>query len=84
MKRKKKKGMNAGNIETSERLRKTYLILLYNGKKGLTTMEIQKHTKSQAVHSDISALRKNGLNIPPAEYVCLRNGRRIFRYWVEP
>jgi len=52
--------MNAGNLKTSNRLQKTLSVL----KEGWhTTWEIGQATQSMAVHSDVAALRANGIVI---------------------
>ena len=53
--------MNAGHIETSERLKHTLSVLM-DGKEH-STWDIASQTHSCAVHSDIAALRANGLEI---------------------
>lgn len=50
--------MHAGSISTSKRLQETFAALTMSD--WVTTAEIQAVTRSQAVHSDIAALRANG------------------------
>ena len=53
--------MHAGNINSSKRLKQTLACLA--GGRWKSTMEIALATESCAVHSDIAALRENGINI---------------------
>jgi len=53
--------MNAGHIETSERLKHTLSVLM-DGKEH-STWDIASQTHSCAVHSDIAALRANGIRV---------------------
>jgi len=67
--------MNAGNLKTSDRLRKTLSVL----KEGWhTTWEISQATQSMAVHSDVAALRANGVSVE-SERMKGTDGR-IWRY----
>lgn len=70
-------GMNYGKLETSELLQKTLAQLEQGGIR--STESIRKVTRSQAVHSDIAALRKNGLNIE-TRYLGKHRGRKRFGY----
>lgn len=70
-------GMHYGKVETSPLLRKTLEILEQGGVR--TTKTIQRVTGSQAVHSDIAALRMNNLNIK-THYLGVKNGRRRYGY----
>jgi hypothetical protein len=84
MKIKKYSRCHAGTLENSNRLITTYN-LLWSAKKGITTEDIRKKTGSVAVHSDISSLRANGINIPKAKYCGLSaTGRKIYLYKIEP
>jgi len=69
--------MNAGHIETSKRLQKT-LFALGSGPK--TTKQLSKITGSCAVHSDMSALKSNGI----AYHCCYvnrsKNGSKVYQY----
>ena len=53
--------MHAGNIQTSKRLKQTLACLA--GGRWKSTMEIALATESCAVHSDIAALRAQGVNV---------------------
>jgi hypothetical protein len=64
--------MHAGKIDSSIRLNRT-LEILRDGWK--TTLEIEQHTNSRAVHSDIAALRANGIAV---QSECMPG--RIWRY----
>ena len=64
--------MHAGKIDTSIRLKRT-LDILRDGWK--TTLEIEQHTNSRAVHSDIAAIRANGITVKSE---CMPG--RIWRY----
>lgn len=72
-----RKGMNYGKIETSERLQQTLAVLQQGGVR--TTATIRRATRSQAVHSDIAALRKNGFVIVTHRLGPIR-GRRRYGY----
>jgi hypothetical protein len=70
--------VNAGSIETSERLKKTLLVLkMAEGGPHVTTLGIEQATNSRAVHSDIAALRANGYVI---EGRYLPGTGRVFGY----
>lgn len=69
--------MNFGKLETSELLQQTLAVLQHGGVK--TSLEIAQATASLAVHSDIAALRKNGLQIE-TRYLGKIDGRRRFGY----
>ena len=70
--------IHAGHVETSARLQATLQALLTGPK---TTRELSEITGSVAPHSDVAALRQNGVNIPRAEY---RNktatGAKVYLY----
>jgi len=53
--------IHAGNLETSPRLQAT-LAVLDDGAEH-STLDLLLHTRSCAVHSDIAALRANGIRI---------------------
>ena len=66
--------MNAGSLKASDRLKATLRALEEGGE--LSTLQIAQRTFSVAVHSDIAALRANGIQIPPPR----REGRvRYYR-----
>lgn len=71
--------MHAANLEKSERLQRTYRFIRSFGKFGATSFMIQGHTGSMAVATDVSELRRNGLNIE-CKYIGTRNGRRAYSY----
>jgi hypothetical protein len=73
----KRKEMHYGSIETSEQLKATLAVLQQGGIR--TTATIRRATRSQAVHSDIAALRKNGIGIQ-THPLGLRRGRRVYGY----
>ena len=78
---KKYRRCHAGNFETSGRMKKTYLALHYMGDRGATTLQIQNFTGSMCVHSDVSALRANGVNIAPAKYIgTYSSGSKVYLY----
>lgn len=78
---KKYRRCHASDWLRSERLKKTWLALHYMGEKGATSLQIHEFTKSMSVHSDISELRANGINIPPAKYAYTnQNGRKVYIY----
>lgn len=67
------------NIETSSRLLK--LLKLLSDGMPHSSAEIQRKTRSMAVHTDIHELRCNGVNVSPALYYGKsRAGRKIYRY----
>jgi len=66
--------MNAGNLATSARLQQVYGIL--SDHEPHSTWDIAQATKSCAVHSDIAALRANGV---PVECRCIGRGRFVYR-----
>jgi hypothetical protein len=68
--------MNAGKLESSPRLRAT-LAALRTGE--LSTLQISQRTFSVAVHSDVAALRANGIAISVR-----REGGRWYYRLVEP
>jgi hypothetical protein len=70
--------MNAGSIQTSGRLRDTLAAI----RDWATTAEISAATGSMAVHSDIAALRANGISVR-AERVPGYGGRCVYRYRAE-
>ena len=75
--------MHAGSIKTSRRLQQT-LAVLSDGTLH-TTEEIRKKTASEAVHSDIAALRANGVPISKALYLHESlTGARIYGYRLIP
>ena len=53
--------MHSGHIDTSDRLKDTMAVLSDN--EWHSTWEIMSATKSCAVHSDISGLRSNGIQV---------------------
>jgi hypothetical protein len=63
--------MNAGNLATSKRLQDTLQVLSAGGM--WSTRAISTFTGSMAVHSDISALRANGIDIETQ-----RDGKRYY------
>ncbi len=76
---KKRRLSHYANINRSTRLQNTMKILA-DGQYH-TTAEIQKITKSAAVHTDIHELRRNGINISPARYQGRTSkGRKIYDY----
>ena len=66
---------------TSERLDKMYEAL-WTRPEGATTAQLQKITRSCSVATDISELRKNGLDIS-CVYVGMKNGRKVYKYKLE-
>lgn len=72
-----KKGMHFGSVETSELLRATLAVLEQGGIR--TTATIRRATRSQAVHSDIAALRKNDFLIQ-THFLGVKRGRRTYGY----
>jgi hypothetical protein len=72
-----KKGMHYGSVETSKQLQETLAVLEQGGIR--TTATIRRATRSQAVHSDIAALRKNGLLIR-THSLGVKRGRRRYGY----
>jgi hypothetical protein len=74
---KEQKGMHYGSIETSERLKETLAVLQQGGIR--TTATIRRATRSQAVHSDIAALRKNDILIR-THALGKKRGRRVYGY----
>lgn len=73
----RKPGMHYGSIETSPRLQDTLAVLKQGGIR--TTATIRRATRSQAVHSDIAALRANGLQIV-THSLGVKRGRRTYGY----
>lgn len=78
--KKDRKGMHFGRIETSPLLQKTLEVLQGGGE--YTTRQIRLVTRSQAVHSDISALRKNDYVIS-CRYLGKFRGRKRYAYSLE-
>jgi hypothetical protein len=72
--------MHAAKADKSERLRQTLLAIRSWGKYGATGAQIQGHTGSMAVATDISELRQNGYNIECKYEGLSPYGRKIFRY----
>ena len=73
--------MNAAKLERSERLRRTYYVLLSGPK---TTQELQELTGSMAVHSDVAELKANGIKVLPAKYIGKSSGgRKVYLYSLE-
>lgn len=70
--------MHCGNLATSRRLQETLSVLL-DGQEH-TTAQIAAETKSCAVHSDVSGLRANGIDLYPPWSERLPNGCRVFHY----
>lgn len=70
--------MNAGSIQTSGRLQATLAAIA----DWATTAQISTATGSMAVHSDIAALRANGVAVL-AERVPGYHGRCVYRYRAE-
>ena len=72
--------MHAGNLKTSTRLQRT----LESIKDGFehTTMQIHKFTGSLCVHSDISALRVNGINVQSRPAGRTPEGNNVHAYWI--
>jgi hypothetical protein len=69
--------MHAGKLTTSPRLRATLSAI---NERWQTTREISQRTESMAVHSDIAALRANGIAI---ERKCIgrtENGNQVWAY----
>ena len=73
--------MHNAQLDGSERLRRTLSFIRDWGGlvRGVTSAEIQGHTGSMAVATDVSELRRNGLNIE-CKYIGTRNGRRAYSY----
>ena len=69
--------MHCGRIETSKRLQDT-LAVLQDG-EWHTTREIRLVTNSEAVHSDLAALRANGV-----DYECKPAGGKKYAYRLKP
>ncbi len=53
--------MHAGKLESSQRLKDTYAVL--SDRDWHSTRDIGRLTGSCAVHSDIAALRENGMDV---------------------
>ena len=53
--------LHAGNIETSHRLQHTLHVLQFYGSRWASTLDIARRTQSCAVHSDMAALKANGI-----------------------
>lgn len=69
--------MHCGRIETSKRLQDT-LAVLQDG-EWHTTREIRLVTNSEAVHSDLAALKANGI-----DYECKPAGGKKYVYRLKP
>ena len=78
--------MHAGSVVTSRRLRATLRVLVFHAGHLVTTAMIQRATGSQAVHSDIAALRMppNNYRIPRAAMLYRRaDGTKVMAYRIE-
>ena len=69
--------MHCGSLATSKRLQDT-LAVLQDG-EWHTTREIRLVTNSEAVHSDLAALRANGV-----DYECKPAGGKKYAYRLKP
>jgi hypothetical protein len=69
--------MNAGSIYTSASLQAT-LAAIRGG--WASTLEIQRRTGSMAVHSDIAAIRANGLTVQRRSRPDTAAGCRVSEY----
>ena len=69
--------MHCGSLATSKRLQDT-LAVLQDG-QWHTTREIRLVTNSEAVHSDLAALRRNGI-----DYECKPAGGKKYAYRLKP
>ena len=69
--------MHCGSLATSKRLQDT-LAVLQDG-QWHTTREIRLVTNSEAVHSDLAALRANGV-----DYECKPAGGKKYAYRLKP
>ena len=75
--------MHHGNLKTSSRLKLTRDVLINNGGSA-TGAQIREITDSLAVHSDIAALRANGIGILPAKQIGkTQKGAKIMLYQLE-
>jgi len=70
--------MHFAKLDKSNRLKKTLAALA--GNRWKTTDEIRRQTKSVAVHSDISELRRNNKDIICRYDHKEPNGSRVYRY----
>jgi hypothetical protein len=75
-----KPGIHAADVETSSRLKAALNLLRQRGPEGATTFEIFQASNDMAVHSTVSELRANGLDVSPAIYVGKIGKRRVFKY----
>jgi hypothetical protein len=73
--------MHAANIEKSERLLQTLAVVKAFRHGGIRGRDIQLHTGSLAVATDISEVRANGHEIDCVYEGKTENGRRIYRYF---
>ena len=70
--------MHAGKLATSKRMKATFKSL--RRRIWTTTREISRRTGSMAVHSDIAALRAQGINVQTKYIGMFENGARIWAY----
>lgn len=75
--------MHNAQLDGSERLRRTLSFIRDWGGlvRGVTSAEIQAHTGSMAVATDVSEIRRNGYDIECKYDHMSENGRKVFRYF---
>ena len=77
----KKRTFHFRKIEKSKILQKTFAVLAGPSHPWVTTKQIQRHTGSGRVSSDVSEVRANGHDITAVlDRVDERTGARVYRY----
>ena len=74
--------MHSGSIATSPRLRLTLYALQGAGERGLTTLALCNVTGSMAAHSDVAALRANGISVACRYEGRAESGAKVYRYTI--
>ena len=73
--------MHAANADKSARLRRTLSFIRGWGSNGVTSAELQGFTRSMAVATDVSELRRNGHRIDCVYEGTNERGRKVYRYY---
>lgn len=72
--------MHNADVEKSERLQRTLIVIRSHGKYGCTSATLQALTGSMAPATDVSELRRNGYDIDCQYTHMTENHRKVYTY----